>query len=244
LKPPAPAAFPAIFNRRTVLTEAKNPMSDQVAVCPECSKRIRVKPGTSGRRIRCPGCGDHFDFVPDHEDPGLETSPAGQSKGKKVRRDGTAAKGISRLLQMPMSLFGALILVVAMIVLRVVDGMLDREIPRELVIFRLVIGVTVFLALLSTFRLGWLWTRFVSVLALIYLGYGLFSFVLAGALDVEFFIGFVIPIAMHLGILAALDRPSTRDFFRLKCPDCKSLNAGAADFLFRRAKCRDCDRRW
>lgn len=218
-------------------------MSDEVAVCPECSKRIRVKPGASGRRMKCPACEHRFDYLPEDDDLDSET-PATRPKSRKSRGGSDGVNWISRRLHMPMSMFVALLLVLGMVGLRAADGMLDREIPRDIVIFRLVIGGTVCLALLSGFRLGWLWARFVSAIALLYLVFGLISFLLANALNVEFFVGFVIPIAIHLGILAALDRPSAREFFQLKCPGCKSLNAGAADFLFIRAKCRDCDRRW
>lgn len=217
-------------------------MSIDIAVCPECNKRIRVKPTSSSRQVCCPGCDHRFEFTPDDEEL-LDTLPARRTrrgKSQRLESSGWAA----HFLSIPMSLFVAVVLVIGMAVIRVADYRMEGDIPLERLATQLTIGGTVLLGLLSGFRLGWLWARIVSALAVGLLIFGLVVFQKAGVLDTMFFIAFVFPIAMHLGILAALERPSTRDFFRLKCPDCKSIRTGAADFLFRRAKCSDCDCRW
>ena len=208
----------------------RSPRSDEaggLAVCPECSKRIRVKSSSSGRQVCCPGCDHRFQFTPDEEL--LETLPARQSR-RGTRQRNVSSGWAAHFLSIPMSLFVAVGLIIGMAILRIADYRIEGDIPFERLETQLTMGATVLLGLLSGLRLGWLWARLVSAFAIGLAIFGLVVFQKAGVLDNLFFIAFVFPMAMHLGILAALERPSAREFFRLKCPDCKSIRTGAADF--------------
>ncbi len=205
-----------------------------VATCPECGARVRVR--SAGQQVECPACESQFD-----------ADPSGKrgTGGKRGKKSNKAKPGwVAWVTSMPLSVYSALALVIAMASLRIADYAIEHESTRERTIFYVVMAASVLTAILSGLRLGWLWARLVSAVALVLLVFGMALYFRAGVLDTQFFVGFVIPIAIHLGILASLERPSARLAYRLKCPRCDSLRTGAADPIFLRAKCHDCDHRW
>lgn len=52
---------------------------------------------------------------------------------------------------------------------------------------------------------------------------------------------FVVP---HFLVFFLLGADSAREYFRLKCPQCDDLAVRAADFRYRRVRCRSCQHEW
>lgn len=94
-------------------------------------------------------------------------------------------------------------------------------------------------------RLAWLWGRYLAVI----LGVVVAATVVLAALRHELRLAVL---AVLLGGLmlplfvagVALGRPSAFAFFDLVCPECSARTGLGADFLFRQARCRNCDHVW
>lgn len=209
-----------------------------IASCPECGARIRVKAAETF--VECPACESQFEVG----GTSSERSSKKRAGPKNRQKPGHAKDWVGWVTTMPLSLYSALALVLIMASLRIADYAIEHESTRERTIFYVVMAATVLTSILSGFRQGWQWARLVSAVAIVLLVFDMALFFRAGVLNAQFFVAFVIPIAIHLGILASLERPSARLAYRLKCPRCDSLRTGAADPIFWRAKCHDCDHRW
>jgi hypothetical protein len=128
-------------------------------------------------------------------------------------------------------------------VLRVLDVTLGDAPPGRLAL-QLTLAVLVLAAIAFRVRLGWQFGRITSAIAAVLLFVALLSRGLAGTADVSLFLSAVIPMALHLGIIAALERSSARGWFGLMCPRCGSHRGAAADVVFRAVRCKDCGARW
>jgi hypothetical protein len=99
-------------------------------------------------------------------------------------------------------------------------------------------------------RLAWQWGRFLGLLAgLLLLLAGIFVFTggPAGVPPAARILAGGILLAQAIcvyTIFFSLGRPSAREHFRLRCPSCGKFTTAAADFFFKRAKCKGCQTVW
>lgn len=224
------------------------------AACAQCGHQYQVGEQHAGKTLRCkqcrgvvrvPGNGDFPDLELDEfrylETDGSEETAAPQPRRrKKSRRAGSSAGGRPAI---SLSIVAAVLVVLFNGMLRVLDVTLGDAPPGRLAL-QLPLAALVLAAIAFRVRLGWQFARITSAIAAVLLFVALLSRGLAGTTDVSLFLSAVIPMALHLGIIAALERPSARDWFALTCPKCGSPRGGPADIVFRAVQCKDCGARW
>lgn len=224
------------------------------AACSQCGHEYQVGEQHAGKTLRCkqcrgvvrvPGNGDFQDLELDEfrnlETDGSEEVAAPQPRRRrKSRRAGSSARGRPAI---SLSIVAAVLVVLFNAMLRVLDVTLGDAPPGRLAL-QLPLAALVLAAIAFRVRLGWQLARITSAIAAVLLFIALLSRALAGAVDLALFLGVVIPMALHLGIIAALERPSAREWFGLTCPKCGSHRGAPAHILFRAVRCKDCGARW
>ncbi len=95
------------------------------------------------------------------------------------------------------------------------------------------------------YRLAWLWGRyltlFLSAMVLVSMGMGLWRREIPWTWAVALGVGLVLPLAVTS---VALGRPGSIAWFDLVCPACQVATNRGNDFLFRKARCRNCGETW
>ena len=95
------------------------------------------------------------------------------------------------------------------------------------------------------YRLAWLWGRyltlFLSAMVLVSMGMGLWRREIPWTWAVALGVGLVLPLAVTS---VALGRPGAIAWFDLVCPACQAATNRGNDFLFRKARCRNCGETW
>lgn len=177
-----------------------------------------------------------FDEVPATVDAAL---PRPRRKSRRSQRD-AAGRAMPAI---PVSVISVGLLVVINGLVRIMDVALYCG-RAGLLAWQLTMAALVLLGVIFRVRLGWQFARIVSAIAAVLLFFALVARAVAGTMDVGVFLNVVIPMAFHLGIIAALERPTAREWFALNCPECGSHRGGSADFLFRVVRCKDCNTEW
>jgi hypothetical protein len=85
------------------------------------------------------------------------------------------------------------------------------------------------------------WAVFISGLGLV--GVALEWFV-SPSLAAGSGVAFALSAAVFLVLIVSLSLASSRDYFDLRCPRCRSRKVRAASFLYNRIKCRACQHAW
>jgi DNA-directed RNA polymerase subunit RPC12/RpoP len=58
-----------------IVQTPRTPLSDTIAfTCRQCQKRLKVKPASAGKKLKCPGCGKAV-LVPKATPDGAEETP-------------------------------------------------------------------------------------------------------------------------------------------------------------------------
>ncbi len=95
------------------------------------------------------------------------------------------------------------------------------------------------------YRLAWLWGRyltlFLSAMVLMSMGMGLWRKEIPWTWAAALAFGLVLPLAVTS---VALGRPGAIAWFGLVCPACQVPTNRGNDFLFRKARCRNCGEVW
>jgi hypothetical protein len=93
-------------------------------------------------------------------------------------------------------------------------------------------------------RLVWQWGRILSLFSVIFLSAAIvFSFLTGGA-PMQVLPGIFVNLSVSLIIFIAFGTASAKEHFNLICPNCSSNKVKAGDFLFKKAKCKNCNYVW
>lgn len=108
---------------------------------------------------------------------------------------------------------------------------------------RLTILFLILSGVLTGHKLAWQWGRLLTLLALFGILAAMLLMIIKAYDPIAALLGFLLSIPM-LTIFIAFGRDSAREHFGLICPRCNSFKVKADDFLYRQAKCKECNHTW
>ena len=101
------------------------------------------------------------------------------------------------------------------------------------------VAVLVLLGMIFGHALAWQWGRVIPILALLALFGALADSTTTGA---RVFVASAMVVMLSIPILLSL--PSSRRWFALECPRCRTLKTQAASFLYNWRRCKKCHVKW
>jgi hypothetical protein len=148
---------------------------------------------------------------------------------------------------MPRPVVGALLIACLFIGLQVSGNMFDKSQGpfATATIVSMIVGGSIIVGFLKGHRLAWQWGRVLGLLSGAFLALMFLVAINAGKADeIPVLLTTVVPAAMSIGMGVLLGTRSSRAYFRVICPECRSSEVQGCDFFFQRAKCKLCGRVW
>jgi len=226
------------------------------AYCTKCGHQYRVKDEHAGRSVKCRQCQgvvripaaadddvnlgeiDLHAFADADVDDDVEYAGASPRRGRTRKKGSSSGPAFP-----PLSVIAVGLLVLFNSGIRILDVVAASG-SGPLLVWQLTLSLLVLTGLALRVRLLWQFTRLISAMAIVLSLFGIVVRLVGGTLGLGGLIGTLVLVGLHLGIIAALERPSARDWFGLTCPKCGSHRGNSADFLFRSVRCKDCNKKW